>query len=62
MVAPPNDHGDRFLSCWQVQLGLRFLLIELMITQLVRMFVNEFKIKNIVQQGYDTYYRDMIGL
>ena len=21
MVATPNDHEDRFLSCWQVQLG-----------------------------------------
>ena len=40
MVAPSNDHRDRLLGWLPVQLGK----IYLMITQLLRMFVDRFKI------------------
>ena len=54
MVAPSNDHGDHLLS-WLQLCKILVFKIELMITRLLRMFVNEFQIENIVQQGYNTY-------
>ena len=41
MMAPSNDHGYHLLGWLPVQLGK----IYLMITQLLRMFVDIFKIK-----------------
>ena len=47
LVAPPNDLWDRLV------LGCKCSLVRLMITQLLRIFVYVFQIKNTVQQGYE---------